>query len=329
MSCLLAPPAAEATPVPAVAANGSEWMGNLRTSSLADLRPGPGLAPLVPDPPPWAETLAAGSGGAPLDRWRLVSARIPAATTLDAPALERAVADAYAAIASSLAASGHHPVRFWNFVPAIHGDMADGRDRYMVFNAGRFEAFREWFGSEAVFNRTLPTASAVGIVADPLVIHALASTQAGTPVENPRQIPAYNYSKRYGPLPPCFARGTVVRDAPRAGGTALLVGGTASIVGEHSTHERDARHQILETFENLSRLVAAAGGAADVQAALDAFRFLRVYVVRPDDADQVQEMVRDRFTGVETVEFGQADLCRRELLVEIEGLVELSRPSPA
>ena len=174
------------------------------------------------------------------------------------------------ALAESLRASGHHPVRFWNFVPGIHADMGGGLDRYMVFNAGRYAAFEEWFGQAALFTRTVPTASAVGIGSGALAIHALGGRDAGLPVENPRQVPAYRYSARYGPIPPCFARGTIVRGLPArpdegGDGPVLLVGGTASIVGEDSLHDRDARQQALETFENLAELVAAArrqiGGA--------------------------------------------------------------------
>ena len=147
-------------------------------------------------------------------------------------------------------------MRFWNFVPGIHADMADGRDRYMVFNAGRFAAFERWFGQAALFRRTVPTASAVGIASGVFTIYALGAREAGVPVENPRQVPAYRYSARYGPLPPCFARGTIV--AGLGTGPSLLVGGTASIVGEESLHDRDARQQALETFENLAELVTAA-----------------------------------------------------------------------
>jgi hypothetical protein len=201
----------------------------------------------------------------------------------------------------------------------------------MVFNAGRFAAFERWFGQAAVFTRTIPTASAVGIGAGALTIYALAAREAGLPVENPRQIPAYRYSARYGPLPPCFARGTIVGGL--GAGHALLVGGTASIVGEASLHESDARQQALETFENLASLVVAArrqvaalGGAADdagPRAAFDAFTELRVYVVRDSDAPLLREMVTERFGRTARIEFAQADLCRRELLVEIEGLATL------
>jgi chorismate lyase / 3-hydroxybenzoate synthase len=305
-------------------ADWSVWMANSINSPVIEAGREPGsrdrVAALVPEPPAWATELAE---AADQERWRLVSVRIPDASTLSAPALEAAVAAAYGALASALAATGHHPVRFWNFVPGIHADMGDGRDRYMVFNAGRFAAFRDWFGSAALFSRTVPTASAVGIVDGPLVIHGLAGLEAGEPVENPRQVPAYSYSRRYGALPPCFARATRVVDPGAPGVSRLLVGGTASIVGEDSQHERDAREQALETFANLAHLIAAASGTAPEPAgagALRVFTDMRVYIVRETDATLLREMVRDQVGAHTRVELAQADLCRRELLVEIEGL---------
>ena len=301
-----------------------------RTDLPADDRARIGLAALVPEPPAWATDIAAGrtSGAltiADLERSRLVSTRITGCASLDAPELERAVADAYAVLADALAASGHHPVRFWNFVPGIHADMGDGRDRYMVFNAGRYAAFERWFGRAALFTRTLPTASAVGIASGDLTIHVLGARDSGIPIENPRQVPAYRYSSRYGKLPPCFARGTII-GGPDEG--RLLVGGTASIVGEDSLHERDARQQALETFENLASLVAAArarlaAGSAPPRAAFDAFTELRVYIVRDADAPLLRALVDERFGRTARIEFARADLCRRELLVEIEGLAIL------
>jgi chorismate lyase/3-hydroxybenzoate synthase len=303
-------------------------MSTSRNGLPPDNRGHVALAALAPEPPAWAVERCRSAA------WRLVETRIPDCATLSAPALEQAVADAYAALAGSLGASGHHAVRFWNFVPDIHADMGDGRDRYMVFNAGRYAAFERWFGQAALFTRTVPTASAVGVGAGALTIHALGARDAGVPVENPRQVPAYRYSARYGPLPPCFARGTIVDGFGDQAGEprrALLVGGTASIVGEDSQHDRDARQQALETFENLAELVVAArrqveglgGAAAPPRAAFDAFSELRVYIVRDADAPLLREMVTERFGRSARIEFAQADLCRRELLVEIEGLAAL------
>ena len=42
-------------------------------------------------------------------------------------------------------------------------------------------------------------------------LHSLSRAEdPGTPVENPRQTPSWRYSSRYGPLPPCFSRATIV-----------------------------------------------------------------------------------------------------------------------
>lgn len=326
------------------------------------------LPPLEPRPPGWVSALEAHGQIQMLPRahaattdLRTVShgtlfhatTAIPRADRLDAAALEAAVAAAYLSLGEVITREGRHAIRFWNFIPDIHADMGDGRDRYMVFNAGRFSAFTQWYGPRDAFCRALPTASAVGIREGDgsLVVHAVAADAAGLPVENPRQVPAYSYSARYGALPPCFARATLV-DSPAGGrGRLLLVGGTASILGEDSAHLSDARAQTTETFENLAKLLAAAqappdaagdrssssaaarrdagtSGAApsaeaDGESSLAAFSTLRVYIVRREDADIVRDMVTARLPRTTSVEFAQADLCRQNLLVEIEGVARL------
>ena len=102
------------------------------------------------------------------------------------------------------------------------------------------------------------------------------------PVENPRQVSAYHYSRRFGAIPPCFARATLLT----CGGEPLLiVGGTASVVGEESRHIGDLHGQTQETFRNLASVVAAASGRTlredaspdDIRSLLSSFRELRVY----------------------------------------------------
>lgn len=288
------------------------------------------LARLEAQPPRWAAGLAVDHP----QRWTHVTERVDAVDGMSADRLESAVIAAYGRLAAALAQAGRHPVRFWNFIPGIHAEMGGGLDRYMVFNAGRFAAFCEWFGPADTFNRRVPTASAVGVDASAsdgaLVIHALASTEAGAPMENPRQIPAYSYSQRYGPLPPCFARATRIDDGE--GSVRLFVGGTASIVGEDSQHEGDVRRQTLETFDNLARLVTHVHGLTSLEPLADPlarFTALRVYVVRKPDATVVRELVAARLASTCVVEYACADLCRRELLVEIEGVADLRALSAA
>jgi chorismate lyase/3-hydroxybenzoate synthase len=247
------------------------------------------------------------------------------AAGLGAPMLEELTVRAYNAIFERLSAGAgaprRFPVRFWNFLPRIHEDMGDGRDRYMVFNAGRYRAFETWYGGRDAFDGSIATASAVGHDQADLTIYALAADAPGRPLDNPRQIKAYRYSSRFGPLPPCFARATILNSA---GGARLLVGGTASIRGEDSVHIGDAAKQTKETFENLAALVIAARSEReDADAALGRFRELRVYHPNASDADVLLSMIQAALPNLSRLEVLRADLCRSELLVEIEGVADL------
>jgi enamine deaminase RidA (YjgF/YER057c/UK114 family) len=203
----------------------------------------------------------------------------------------------------------------WNNIPGIHDVLHDGRQRYLAFNMGRYLAFCDWFGASRL--RLLsPAASGVGHRGEDLIVHALALAEPGLAIENPAQIPAYRYSSRYGPLPPCFVRARAVNQPE----PLLLVSGTAAIRGEDAHHERDVLAQCEMTFENLRVLLRAAG--CDGQEPLSSFTHIRVYI--PDRSDW--SLVASRTYGAfrATIELILAELCRQELLVEIEGLVKLS-----
>src|SRR5205807_2226608 len=93
----------------------------------------------------------------------LIKVTAPGAVGLAADAFEELTLDVYRAVRGALAALPHRtPVRFWNYLPAIHEPMGRSRDRYMVFNAGRYRAMSDWFGGASQLSSRLPAASAVG-----------------------------------------------------------------------------------------------------------------------------------------------------------------------
>lgn len=256
--------------------------------------------------------------------WCAVSVTVRRAESLNTRDFEQATVDAYHLIRRTLASSSaSEPVRFWNHIPNIHQQMDADRDRYMVFNAGRFRAFCDWFGGADQFAGRIATASGVGHRGDELVVHCLASSERGKAVENPRQIPAFRYSKKYGPLPPCFARAMIV-DGLAEGGRTLLVGGTASICGERSVHRNLLAQQMRETLANLRSLVTAADPSIAEADALAAFSHVRIYHPRAKDARSFDKAARTAFTAAEQIELLPADLCRAELLVEIEGVAQIN-----
>lgn len=256
----------------------------------------------------------------------LISAAIEGARSMSALALQRRVCEVYRDLGAELARGrAMYPLRFWNFVPGIHEAMGDGLDRYMVFNAGRFAGFASWHTGGEDFGPRLSTASGVGHDGSALVVHCLAGPTPGTPVENPRQVPAYRYSKRLGPMPPCFARATVLDRRPGEP-ARVLVGGTAAVRGEDSVHEGDLAGQIEETLENMGALACEAAGQArdggERSRGLAMYRELRAYVTRAEDDAVVEAAIERSFVGVRRVEVMRASICRRELLVEIEGVAE-------
>jgi chorismate lyase/3-hydroxybenzoate synthase len=302
-------------------------IGPLPQSSRFIVDPPPHL---VPQPPHWVEDALGASarrfdevGAVSIvrgDSLALLSTAVRGARGMAAAALRAHVADAYVAIGGALTTIGRVPIRFWNFVPDPGEAMGDGLDRYMVFNAGRFTGYTQWLGASNEFGRLLPTASAVGVISDDLVIYCLAAATRGTPVENPRQTPAYKYSQRYGPMPPCFSRATI---ASLNGCRRLLVGGTASIVGEDSMHEGNVDAQVGETLRNLTALIGAASGGPPDRSALARLRDLRVYVARPEDAASIGAVLEARCPRAERIELTIARVCRPELLIEIEGVAEI------
>ena len=300
----------------------------------------------LPGPPGWVTEFVDGAAAAwaPIGRRRtvrvrdagpfaLVSVRVQDAMRLGAEAFADEVRAAYAEIALRLGRrAACHPVRLWNFIPGILDPLGAHPQRYMAFNAARFEACEAWFGSSAQFPQKLATASGVGHRGDDLLIHCLAAQHPGLTVENPRQVAAYRYSRRYGRRPPCFSRAVVVVDSgltPRW----LMVGGTASIVGEDSRHDGSLSRQLLETMRNLATLIGAVRDrdgrecGADDQAgpaSLRRFEHLRIYHPRPADREPIRCAIAEAAGGLRSVEWVHADLCRPELLVEIEGLVRLN-----
>jgi len=264
---------------------------------------------------------------------RFLHAEVPDAVDLAPLAFQRRVAEVYEAVRRKLGDGPcNQPVRFWNFVPGIHRSVAHGMDRYEVFNAGRFAAYARWYGT-CDFDGRLTAASAVDHRQRSLVIQVLAAERFGRAIENPRQRAAYRYSRRYGPMPPCFARATVA-GAPlvRRGCETLIVAGTASVLGEDSAHVDDLAAQVEETRLNLGSLIAESIGMDGVdpvrihrhrdglRQALGRIEHLRAYVVDTARAQEVLARLTQDMSALQTVELMPADLCRTNLLVEVEAV---------
>jgi hypothetical protein len=254
----------------------------------------------------------------------LIGGCVRRASMREARDLRDRVAALYALLLDEARALAMTPLRWWNFIPGIDAPAGRGLNRYMVFNAGRHAAYAP-SADRCGGSAPIATASAVGTCGDELYVGMIAGCEPGVPVENPRQVPAYRYSARYGPRPPCFARATL---APALG--VLFVGGTASVCGEDSVHVGCIAGQLDESIRNVHALLGAGlagSGPADTSRPLTAFATLRAYVVRREDTRLVRTRLADA-GAPGRVDIVHARLCRPELLVEVEGVVPLgARPA--
>src|SRR6516225_6437893 len=229
------------------------------------------------------------------------------------PPLQEATAQAYRQIFATVAAENYpHLLRIWNYLPAINRD-EHGSERYRQFNRARQLAMRAC-GRAPQGN--VPAASALGSpLASPLVVYFLDTRTAPTFVENPRQVSAYHYPREYGSHSPAFSRATLLRQGARL---MLFISGTASIVGHRSLHLGDTAAQTRETLANIEALLAEANRAVrGARFELDTLA-CKVYVRRPADLPLVQAELEAALGGGARVVYLQADICRQDLLVEIE-----------
>ena len=100
----------------------------------------------------------------------------------------------------------------------------------------------------------------------------------------------------------------------------LYVSGTASIVGHESRHDGSVRNQAEETIRNLCALLDEARARAPAGTPEWQRLLFKVYL-RPGLAqDPVLESLRTTFGDEPDVLVLEADICRQELLVEIEAV---------
>lgn len=285
---------------------------------------GVALRPLNGDPAPadlWLGQGPVQAGAQGALRWRQDGHWLFGALDVDldaaaAPDLATQVQQAYRVLFDNLQSTGMpHLLRVWNYLPRINDDEA-GLERYRHFNLGRQQAFLA--AQRAAFEGA-PAACALGPHDGPFALRWLAGRCPVLPLENPRQVPAYHYPSDYGPRSPSFSRAAL---ADAGGGQVLLlISGTASIVGHRSLHEGDLAGQLRETLVNLQALIDAARARCSAGFSLQALQ-CNVYLRHADHAAPVRALLADLLgddcPSVRDAVFVQADICRRELLLEIE-----------
>jgi hypothetical protein len=213
-----------------------------------------------------------------------------------------------------------HLLRVWNLVPDINAPGATSSgpiERYRLFNLGRARAFEARYGAGPAEAR-YPASTAVGTLGDELFVWFAAARDAGRQLENRRQQSAYHYPAIYGPKPPSFSRATLL--PPEIAGLTL-VSGTASIVGSESLHRGCVACQLEETWANLESILEEASQRGSHRFdPRGGFGLVKTYVRHSGDQPEIRRWLGARLGDSVPVIYLEADICRAELLLEIEGV---------
>lgn len=142
----------------------------------------------------------------------------------------------------------------------------------------------------------------------------------GTPLENPVQTSAFDYSRKYGPKSPKFARAMALSCGPFA---SIFISGTASITESETRHPDDVEAQTGQTLDNIAALISPDNltrhGMPGLGTRLEGLALVRVYIKRREDYAKTKAVCEARL-GELPIVYAVADVCRPDLLVEIEGI---------
>ena len=232
-----------------------------------------------------------------------------------------------------------HLIRTWLYLGNITGPEGP-LERYMELNRARTDFYEGVkFGRGHVMagvrQAVYPASTGIGMCGTGITMSATAVDTDRRdvfllPLENPQQTPVYQYEAVYSPKTPKFVRAM----AEAVGDYVVLwISGTASIVSSKTLHAGNPGKQTDQTLTNIELLLSqknlARHGAPGAGATLRDLAKLRVYVKRPQDYPIIRKVCEKRCGKDLPVIYVVADVCRSDLLVEMEGLAFAKRAPQA
>lgn len=217
-------------------------------------------------------------------------------------------------------------IRQWNYIERITANEANDNgisQHYQIFNDVRTKYYK---ASE--FEHGFPAATGIGTDFGGICIDFVAARFDNNArviaLKNPVQVDAYAYSPRVlaeNNVMSDFCRTTPKFERAKVVGPWIFISGTAAITGEDSIDHPTVEHQTELTIENIQSLVSLENLQAHGVTAgqIVNIEYLRAYVKRPSDIACVRSICKARFPRI-PIACVVADVCRPELLVEIEGI---------
>ncbi len=215
-------------------------------------------------------------------------------------------------------------VRQWNYIENISLIERDHQN-YQAFNDSRSQ-----FYANADWSLGYPAATGIGTQSGGVMVEVIAikgNELINKALDNPLQIAAHKYSQGVliGAVDPCFKQRTTPKfERARIVGypdrQVIYISGTAAIRGETSLISDDIMEQTQITMQNIDYLISPEN--LPFEGALRVYKMLRIYVKNPLQMEEVRTWMKANYPDIIKI-YICADICREELLLEIEGIAEL------
>lgn len=224
-------------------------------------------------------------------------------------------------------------VRQWNYIERIT-DFEGEHQHYQSFNDARSH-----FYSKAQWNFGYPAATGIGtqyggIMIDVIAIKPKRDEYRCVPLNNDLQVAAYDYSQDVllgaddevfrKKSTPKFERAKAITNDKHG---LVYISGTAAIRGENSLTNVSIEEQTRITLENINYLISKenlnkTGIEIKNNCSID---MLRIYLKDEEDIDVVKNYMDSLSLSI-PVSYLLADVCREELLIELEGIASFPAP---
>lgn len=226
-------------------------------------------------------------------------------------------------------------VRQWNYIEDILGVKTRTDKEYQNYQV--LNDVRASYYAKEEFINGYPASTGIGMNAGGIILEFISIKPENgvniVPLKNPGQIDAYDYSQgvlvgnalilQKKKSSPKFERAKYISINEKK---TIYVSGTASIRDEKTIGENDVKKQTVITIENIDKLISGnnlinSGISNNYEKRL--FAFIRVYVKNKSEIKVVKEICDSYYKDV-PINYLVADICRDNLLVEIEGIVEIT-----
>jgi hypothetical protein len=224
-----------------------------------------------------------------------------------------------------------HVIRQWNYIPRLVEEVdVEGKtyQNYQIFNEIR-QKYYSYYKKKSGYPAATGIGSSNGVVTISFMAVSDTLCEDALELSNPNQIDAYNYGQEVlvgYPLleqqkkTPLFERGKVLSESDQF---TFFISGTASIIGQETVCIGNVAGQTTQTIQNITSLMSPdaserAAQLIDMNCSKEV-AYLRVYIKDKSDFPVVRQICEEQYGAQSCINYVEAEVCRTNLLVEIEG----------